>query len=39
LWANHAIPASKRKKSIGLWAIGAIPEFNKKKKYPYEEKE
>jgi hypothetical protein len=39
LWASHAIPASKRKKLIGLWAIGAIPEFNTKHLYPYEEEE
>jgi hypothetical protein len=39
LWASHAISGSKRKKLIGLWAIGAILEFNTKNMYPYEEEE
>jgi hypothetical protein len=29
----------KKKKMIGLWAIGAILEFNTKNMYPYEEEE
>jgi hypothetical protein len=29
----------KIKKLIGLWAVGAIPEFNTNNMYPYEEKE
>jgi hypothetical protein len=36
LWASHAIPGSKRKKLIGLWAIGAIPTKNM---CPYEEED
>jgi hypothetical protein len=29
----------KKKKLIGLWVVGAIPEFNTKIMYPYEEAE
>jgi hypothetical protein len=39
LWASHAIPPSERKKLIGLWVGGAIPKFNTKNMYPYEEEE
>jgi hypothetical protein len=36
---NHAIPTSKRKNLIGLWAVGAIPKINMKNIYPYEKEE
>jgi hypothetical protein len=39
LWVSYAILTSKRKKLIGLWAVGAIFEFNTKNMYPYEEEE
>jgi len=32
-------PHQKNVKLIGLWAVGAIPEFNTKNMYPYEEEE
>jgi hypothetical protein len=32
-------PHQKEKKSISLWAVGAIPKFNTRNMYPYEEEE
>jgi hypothetical protein len=39
LWANHAIPTSKRKNLISLWVVGAIPKINTRNIYPYEKEE